>query len=146
MRFWILIKPDLAPNWRQLGLPNPSKTGLKTMLKRNFLKTWFLQPLQCEMLVFASPRGSQNDQKCIRKQLGILLPFQLKKKTPRFDFTPTWLPLGPPKALPRGLQGLLKITLGSILGHLGCKFNLFASLGVPPGQIFFNFDQILINF
>ena len=41
----------------------------------------------------------------------------LKKQPPSFDFAPTWLPLGPPKAPPRGLQGLLKTTLGSILGH-----------------------------
>ena len=101
MRFWTLIKPNLAPTWRQLGLPNPSKTGLKTMLKRNFLKTWFLQPLQCEMLVFASPRGSQNDQKCIQKQLGILLPFQLKKNTLP---TSILVPLGPLLGAPRRLQ------------------------------------------
>ena len=99
------------------------------------------------MLVFASPRGSQNDQKCIQKQLGILLPFQLlKKHPPSFDFAPTWLPLGPPKALPRGLQGLLKITLGSILGHLSCKFQFLASQGVPPGPIFSIFDQFLMVF
>ena len=142
-----LIWANLAPTWPQLGLQNPSKTGLKTMLKHNFLKSWFLQPLQCEMLVFASPRGSQNDQKCIQKQLVILVPVQLQKKhPPSFDFAPTWLPLGPPEAPPRGLQGLFKTTLGSILGHLGCKFNFFASLGVPPGQIFFNFWSKSVDF
>ena len=70
----------------------------------------------------------------------------LKKHPPSFDFAPTWLPLGPPKALPRGLQGLLKITLGSILGHLSCKFQFLASQGVPPGPIFSIFDQFLMVF
>ena len=67
----------------------------------------------------------------------------LKRRPPSFDFAPTWLPLGPPKAPPRGLQGLLKTTLGSILGHLGCKFQFVASQGVPPGHIFLIFDHFL---
>ena len=62
MAFWTLILPNLAPTWPPLGLQHPSKTGLKTMLKLNFLKSWFLQPLQCKMIVFASPRGAQNDR------------------------------------------------------------------------------------
>ena len=99
------------------------------------------------MLVFASPRGSQNEQKSIPRPLFIRVPFQLQKKhSPSFDFAPTWLPLGPPKALPRGLQGLLKITLGSILGHLSCKFQFLASQGVPPGPIFSIFDKFLLVF
>ena len=69
-----------------------------------------------------------------------------EKHPPSIDFGPSWVPFGPPKTPPRALQGLFKTTLGSILGHLGCKFNFVASLGVPPGQIFFNFDQILIKF
>ena len=97
------------------------------------------------MHVFASPRGSQNEQKRIPRPLFIRVPFQLKKM-PSCDFAPTWLPLGPPKAPPRGLQGLLKTTLGSILGHLSCKFQLFASQGVPPGPILFIFDQFLMVF
>ena len=148
MRFWTLIKPNLAPTWRQLGLRNPSKTGLKTMLKRNFLKTWFLQPLQCEMLVFASPRGSQNNQRCIQKYSKTTwntLAFSTSNP-PNFDFAPTWLPLGHPKALPRGLQGLLKITLGSILGHLSCKIQFLASQGVPHRLNFLDFGSIFNGF
>ena len=64
-----------------------------------------------------------------------------KKHPPSFDFVPTCLHLGPPKAPPRGLQGLLKITLGSILGHLGCKFHFLSSLGVRRAQFASIFDQ-----
>ena len=68
------------------------------------------------------------------------------KKNPSFDFGLSRLPLGPPKAPPRGLQGLLKTTLGSILGHLSCKFQFLASQGVPAGPIFSIFDQFLVVF
>ena len=96
------------------------------------------------MLVFASPRGSQNDQKCIQKQLVILVPFQLRKKhPPSFDFAPTWLPLGPPKAPPRGLQDLFKITLGSILA---ANSIFWPPWGYPQAKFSSIFDQNLMIF
>ena len=92
---------------------------------------------------FCIPKGLPKRSKMHSKTTWNTLAFSTSKKhPPSFDFAPTWLPLGPPKALPRGLQGLLKITLGSILGHLSCKFQFLASQGVPPGPIF----SILINF
>ena len=143
MPFWTLIKPNLAPTWPQLGLQNPSKTGLKTMLKRNFLKSWFLQPLQCEMLVFASPRGSQNDQKCIQKQLVILVPFQLQKNTlPASIF----LQLGSLLGLPRHHQGASKASLKPLLeaswAILAANSIFLPPWGYPRAQV----SSILIKF
>ena len=47
-----------------------------------------------------------------------------------FHMGPIWASCGThlgPYAPARGLQGLFKTTLGSILGHLGCKFPVFTS-------------------
>ena len=96
---------------------------------------------------FCFPKGLPKRSKTPSKTTCYTSAFSTSKKhPPSFDFAPTWLPLGPPKALPRGLQGLLKITLGSILGHLSCKFQFLASQGVPPGPIFSIFDQFLMVF
>ena len=117
------------------------------MLKRNILKPWFFATPPMRNARFCFPKGLPKRPKIHSKTTCYTRAFSTSKKhPPSFDFAPTWLPLGPPKAPPRGLQDLFKTTLGSILGHLGCKFNFFASLGVPPGKIFFNFDQILIKF
>ena len=69
-----------------------------------------------------------------------------KKHPPSFDFAPTWLHLGPPKTPPRSFQGLLKITLGGILGHLGCKFDFWPPWGYPWAQFSSIFDQNLMIF
>ena len=72
----------------------------------------------------------------------------LKKQPPSFDFTPTWLPLGPPKAPPRGLQGLLKITLGSILGQFleAASSNFSPPMGYPQAIFFSIFIKSLSVF
>ena len=69
-----------------------------------------------------------------------------KKHPPSFDFAPTWLHLGPPKTPPRSFQGLLKITLGGILGHLGCKFDFWPPWGYPLAQFSSIVDQLLMIF
>ena len=84
-----------------------------------------------------APQGVPNGSKRHSKTACYMHTFSSSKKhPPNFDFGLSWLPLGPPKTPPIGIQGLLKTTLGSILGHLGCNFNFLASLGVPPGPIF----------
>ena len=134
MEFWTLSGPT------QLGPQNPSKIGLKTMLKCNFLKSWFLQPFQYEMLVFASPRGSKNDQKCAQKQLFILVPFQLQKNILPASIL---LQLGSILSLPRRPQGASKASWKSLLEAswaISAANSLFgASLGVHPSPISFNF-------
>ena len=80
-----------------------------------------------------APKTSKN---CFQDHLLYKCFFNFKKHLPNVDFGPSWASLGRPKAPPRGLQTLSKTTLGSILGHLGCKFDFWASWGVPPGSIF----------
>ena len=93
------FEPLYSPTWLQLSpnlaSKNLSQTGLKTMLKFNIPKSCFLQPLLYEMQVFASPRGSQNEQKRIPRPLFIRAPFQLKKNS---------------------LQASILLQLGSLLG------------------------------
>ena len=96
---------------------------------------------------FCFSKGLPKRAKPYSKTTSYTSAFSTKKKQPPgFELAPTWLPFGPPKAPPRGLQGLLKITLGSILGHLSCKFEFLGSQGVPPGQIFFIFEQFSMVF
>ena len=56
-----------APTWPPKSLQNKSQDDVKTQLPEKLI----LQPLHYEMLVFASPRGSQNDQKCIQWYLRV---------------------------------------------------------------------------
>ena len=96
---------------------------------------------------FCFSKGLPKRPKMHSKTTSYTIAFSTSKKhPPSFDFGPSWLPLGTPKALPRGLQDLSKTILGSILGHLGCKFTFWASLGVPPGSIFSNFWSIFNYF
>ena len=133
MRFWTLIKPNLAPTWPPKSIQNRSQDDVKTQLPENLI--FATPPMRNARFCF--PKGLPKRSKMHSKTTWNTLAFSTSKKhPPSFDFAPTWLPLGPPKALPRGLQGLLKITLGSILGHLSCKFQFLASQGVPPGNIF----------
>ena len=147
MPFWTLIWANLAPTWPQLGLQNPSKTGLKTVLKRNFLKSWFLQPLQCEMQVFAPPRGSQNEQKLLPRPLVMQVLFQLQKNT-----LPTSIlfSLGPLLGLPRRPQEASKASPKPLLEAswaILAASSIFGPPGGYPRARFFNiFDQNLMLF
>ena len=134
---------NLAPTWPPKSLQNRSQDDVKTQLPENLI---FATP-PTRNARFCFPKGLPKRSKMHSKTTWNTLAFSTSKKhPPSFDFAPTWLPLGPPKAPPRGLQGLLKITLGSILGHLSCKFQFLASQGVPPGPIFSIFDQFLMVF
>ena len=140
MPFWTLILSNLAPTWPQLDLQNPSKTGLKTMLKCNLLKSWFLQPLQYEMLVFASPRGSQNDQKCIQKLLVIRVDFQLRKNTVQASIlAPLGSLLGPPRRPPEASKASSKPLLEASWAILAAN-SIFCLPGGTPGPKFSQFS------
>ena len=143
MQFWTPIWPNLAPTLPQLGPQHPFKIGLKTMLKCNFLKSWFLQPLQYEMLVFASPRGSKNDQKCIQKQLVILVLFQLQKNTLPASIL---LQLGSILGPPRRPQGASKASWKSLLEASWAILAANSIFGLPGGTPGLNFLRFLINF
>ena len=147
MPFWTLIRANLAPTWPQLGLQNPSKTGLKTILKRNFLKSWFLQPLQCEMQVFASPRGSKNEQKLLPRPLVIQVLFQLQKNTLP---TSILVPLGPLLGAPRRLQEASKPSPKPLLeaswAILAASSIFWPPGGYPRARFFLIFDKILMLF
>ena len=136
MPFWTLLWANLAPTWPQLGLQNPSKIGLKTMLKCNFLKSWFLQPLQCEMQVFASPRGSKNEQKLLPRPLVIQVLFQLKKNTLP---TSILLPLGPLLGAPRRLQEASKPSPKPLLEASWAILAASSIFGLPGGTTGLNF-------
>ena len=146
MLFWTPTSANLAPTWPQLSLQNPSKTGLKTMLKCNFLKSWFLQLLPCEMFVFASARDSQNDQKCVQKQLVIRVPFQLRKNTlPASIF----LQLGSLLGLPRHPQGASKASLKPLLEASWAKLkpsSIFCLPGGTPWPNLYIFLNIFLLF
>ena len=134
---------NLAPTWPPKSIQNRSQDYVKSQLPEKLI--FATPPMRNARFCF--PKGLPKRSKMHSKTTCYTSAFSTSEKhPPSFDFAPTWLPLGPPKAPPRGLQGLFKTTLGSILGHLGCKFFFFASLGVPPDPIFFNFDQILIKF
>ena len=83
MPFWALVPymaqlgSNLAPTCPPKSLQIKSQDDVQTQLHEKLI----FASLQYEMLVFASPRGSKNGKKCIQEQLGILLPFQLKKNT-----------------------------------------------------------------
>ena len=132
---------NLAPTWPPKSLQNRSQDDVKTQLPENLI---FATP-PTRNARFCFPKGLPKRSKMHFKTTWNTLAFSTSKKhPPSFDFAPTWLPLGHPKAPPRGLQGLLKITLGSILGHLSCKFQFLASQGVPHRLNFFY--QFLIVF
>ena len=143
------FEPLYSPTWLQLS-PNlasksPSQTGLKTMLKFNILKSLSTLPMRNASFCFS--QGLPKRVKTHSKTTFYTSAFSTsEKQPPSFDFAPTWLPLGPPKVPPRVLQGLLKTTLGSILGNLSCKFQFLASQGVPPGPIFSILAQCLMVF
>ena len=147
MPFWTLIRANLAPTWPQLGLQNPSKTGLMTILKRNFLKSWFLQPLQCEMQVFALLRSSKNEQKLLPRPLVIQVLFQLQKNT-----LPTSIlaPLGPLLGAPRRLQEASKPSPKPLLeaswAILAATSNFWPPQGYPRARCFSMFDQNVMLF
>ena len=99
------------------------------------------------MLVFASPRGSQNDQKCIQKQLVILVPFQLQKNTLPASIL---LQLGSLLGLPRHPQGASKTSLKPLLESswaiLAATSIFWPPWGYPRAKFSSIFDQILIIF
>ena len=137
------LSSNLAPTWPPKSLQNRSQDDVKTQLPEKLI--FATPPMRNARCCF--PKGVPKRPKMHSKTTCYTSAFSTSEKhPPSFDFAPTWLPLGPPKALPRGLQGLLKITLGSILGHLSCKFQFLASQGVPPGPIFSIFDQISMVF
>ena len=99
------------------------------------------------MLVFASPRGSQNDQKCIQKQLVILVPFQLQKNTLPASIL---LQLGSLLGLPRHPQGASKASLKPLLeaswAILAANSIFWPPWGYPRAQFSSLFDQNLMIF
>ena len=125
----------MAPTWPQLSLQNPSKTDLKTIFKTQLPEKLIFATSPMRNASFCFPGGLQKRAKTASKTTCYTSVFStLKKHPPNIDFSPSWASLGRPKAPPRGLQTLSKTTLGSILGHLGCKFDFLASWGVPPGS------------
>ena len=124
---------NLAPTWPPKSLQNRSQDGLKTQLPEKLI---FATP-PMRNASFCSSKRLPKRAKTASKTTCYASAFSTSKKhPPNFDFGLSWASLGPPKAPPRGLQGLSKTSLGSILGHLGCKFDFWASWGVPPGSIF----------
>ena len=131
---------NLAPTWPPKSLQNRSQDDVKMQLPEKLI--FATPPMRNARFCF--PKGLPKRPKMRSKTTCYTRAFSTSKKHPHsFDFGPSWLPLGPPKAPPRGLQGLLKTTLGSILGHLGCKFNFCCLPGGTPGPIFY---QILMIF
>ena len=134
---------NLAPTWPPKSIQNRSQDDVKMQLPEKLI--FATPPMRNARFCF--PKGLPKRPKMHSKTTCYASAFSTSEKHPSsFDFAPTWLPLGPPKAPPRGLQGLFKTTLGSILGHLGCKFNFFASMGVPRAKFSSIFDQNFMFF
>ena len=124
--------PTWLPTWPPKSLQNRTEDDVKMQLLEKLI--FATHPIRNARCCF--PKGLPKRSKCIQKQLGVLLHFQLLNNPSQLQFLiSSWLPCGPPKAPPRGIQGLLKITLGSVLGHLSCKFQFWASDGVSPGRV-----------
>ena len=88
------------------------------------------------MPVFASPRGSQNDQTCIQKQFVIQVPFQLRKNTLPASIL---LQLGSLLGLPRHPQEASKASLKPLLEASWAKLepsSIFCLPGGTPGPTF----------
>ena len=99
------------------------------------------------MLVFASPRGSQNDQKCIQKQLVLQVPFQLQKNTLPASIL---LQLGSLLGLPRRPQGASKASSKPLLeaswAILAANSIFLPPWGYPRAQFSSIFDQNFMIF
>ena len=94
------------------------------------------------MLVFASPRGSQNDQKCIQKWLLILLPFQLQKNTlPASILVPLGSLLGPPRRPQGASKTSLKPLLEASWAILAANSLFGPPWGYPWAQFLAFFDH-----
>ena len=134
---------NLAPTWPPKSFPHRSQDDVEMQHPQKMILA--IPPMRNASFCFS--KGLPKRAKTHSKTTFYTSAFSTSKKhSPSFDFAPTWIPLGPPKAHPRGLQGLFKTTLGSILGHLSCKFQFWAFHGVPPGPIFSIFDQFLMVF
>ena len=143
MRFLIDFSSILEPSWPPKSLQNRSQDDVKMQLPEKLI---FATP-PMRNASFCSSKRLPKRAKTASKTTCYASAFSTSKKhPPNTDFGLSWASLGPPKAPPRGLQGLLKITLGSILGHLSCKFQFLASQGVPPGPIFSIFEQFSMVF
>ena len=136
---------NLAPTWPPKSIQNRSQDDVKTQLPEKLI--FATPPMRNARFCF--PKGLPKRPKMHSKTTCYTSAFSTSEKHPSSsDFAPTWLPLGPPKASPRALQGLLKTTLGSILGQVGAKFHFLASLGVPPGNfliIFCSFFKMIFS-
>ena len=118
-----------APTQPQLGIQNASQTGLKTMLTYNLPESQFFEPFSSEMLVFAAPRGSQNESKGFPRPLDILMFFQLKNKCLQ---APILNPLGSLLGFPRRLQEASKASLKQLL-EASWRVLAASSIFKPPG-------------
>ena len=95
------------------------------------------------MLVFASPRGSQNDPKRILRPLVIQVPFQLQKNTLPASIL---LQLGSILGPPRRPQGASKASWKSLLEASWAILAANSIFGLPGGTPWLNFLRFLINF
>ena len=134
---------NLAPTWTPKSFQNWSQNDAEMQLPEKLI--FATPPIRNARFCF--PKGLQKRPKMHSKTTCYTSAFSTSKKhPPSFDFAPTWLHLGPPKTPPRSFQGLLKITLGGILGHLGCKFDFWPPWGYPWAQFSSIFDQNLMFF
>ena len=127
-RYIAQLGSNLAPTWPPKSLQNRSQDDVKTQLPENLI--FATPPIRNARFCF--PKGLPKRSKMHSKTTWNTLAFSTSKKhPPSFDFAPTWLPLGPLKAPPIGLQGLFKTTLGSIMGQVGAKFHFLPPWGYP---------------
>ena len=114
------LGPNLAPTWPPKCLSNQSKDDVNIQLAR---KSIFWTPLK-RNASFCFSKGVPNWAQTPSKTTSYTDVFSTKKKhASKHQFLPFWLPLGHPKAPPRGLQSRFKAALGSLLACLGCEFH-----------------------
>ena len=137
---------NLAPTWPPKSLQDTPQDDVK---KATSWKAVFLQPLHCEMQVFAPPRGSQNEQKRIPRPLLIRVPFQLKKIFKKkqasilLQFSSL---LGFPRRPQEASKASWKPLLEASWAIWAASSNLWPPKGRPKAQSFSTFDQFVMAF
>ena len=122
---------NLAPTWPPKTLLNRSQDDVEMQHPEKLIFA------TCKVLLAqGAPKTSKN---AFQDHFLYECSFNLKQNASKLRFCSNVAPSWASQGTPRGLQGLLKTTLGSILGHLSCKFQFLASQGVPPGNIFIVF-------
>ena len=119
---------NLAPTWPPKSLQNRSQDDAKTQLPENLI--FATPPMRNARFCF--PKGLPKRSKMHSKTTWNTLAFSTSKKhPPSFDFAPTWLPLGPPKAPQEASKASYKSLLEESWAILAASSKFLPPKGYP---------------